>query len=148
MLSAQPGSFILNLVVPLVADTANEMSAYASGDERQLMFRVPPRSFGRRVSTRMLRSAQTAQRLADEVSAGDRPLCEFGGDPGRPTANVTELAALRALGGPDYGLYQLRFTQSRLVGQSTEPVVLWITPGQQRILGEAADLLRSSNACT
>jgi hypothetical protein len=48
-----------------------------------------------------------------------------------------------ALGGPEYGLYQLRFTQSPLAGQPTDPVVLRVTPGQQRILGEAAEFLRT-----
>ena len=142
MLSTQPGSFILNLALPLVADIGNEASVDDSGDE-QPTFELPLQPFGRRVSTRMLRSAQAAQKLADEVSAGDRPLRAFGEDPGRPAANATELAALKALGGPEYGLYQLRFTQSPLVGQSTEPVVLRITPAQQRILGEAADFLRT-----
>ena len=48
---------------------------------------------------------------------------------------------LRAV--PEYGLYQLRFSRSPLAGQPADPVVLRITPGQQRILGEAADLLRT-----
>jgi hypothetical protein len=142
MLSTQPGSFILDLALPLVADIGNEASA-DSGSGEQLMFQLPPQPFGRRVSTRMLRSAQAAQKLADEVSAGDRPLRAFGEDPVRPAANATELAALKALGGPEYGLYQLRFTQSPLAGQPADPVVLRITPGQQRILGEAADFLRT-----
>jgi hypothetical protein len=142
MLSTQPGSFILNLALPLVADIGNETAADSSSDE-QLMFQLPPQPFGRRVSTRMLKSAQAAQKLADEVSAGDRPLRAFGDDPVRPASNATELAALKALGGPEYGLYQLRFTQSPLVGQRSDPVVLRITPGQQRILGEAADFLRT-----
>lgn len=142
MLSTQPGSFILNLVLPLVADIANEAPADAAGPE-QLMFQLPPQPFGRRVSTRMLRSAQAAQKLADQVGAGDRPLRAFGEDPIHPAANATELAALKALGGPEYSLYQLRFTQSPLAGQPTDPVVLRITPGQQRILGEAADFLRT-----
>jgi hypothetical protein len=68
MLSTQPGSFILNLALPLVADIGNE-----SSDGEQLAFQLPPQPFGRRVSTRMLKSAQAAQKLADEVSAGDRP---------------------------------------------------------------------------
>ena len=143
MLSTQPGSFILNLALPLVADIGNEGSADGLNGDEQLMFQLPPQPFGRRVSTRMLRSAQAAQKLADEVSAGDRPLRAFGEDPVRPAANATELAALKALGGPEYGLYQLRFTQSPLAGQPTDPVVLRITPGQQRILGEAADFLRT-----
>jgi hypothetical protein len=141
-LSTQPGSFILNLALPLVADIGNEGSTDGESGE-QLMFNLPPQPFGRRVSTRMFRSAQAAQKLAEEVSAGDRPLRAFGEDPVGPAANATELAALKALGGPDYDLYQLRFTQSPLAGQPSDPVVLRITPGQQRILGEAADFLRA-----
>jgi hypothetical protein len=137
-----PGSFILSLALPLVVDIGNDRSADQAADE-QVMFRLPPQPFGRRVSNRMLRSAQAAQQLADEVSAGDRPLRAFGEDPIRPAANATELAALKALGGPEYGLYQVRFTQSPLAGQQSEPITLRITPGQQRILGEAADFLRT-----
>lgn len=140
-LSTHPGSFILSLALPLVADIESDRSADQTTGE-QTMFKLP-QPFGRRVSNRMLRSAQSARQLADEVSAGDRPLRAFGEDPIRPAANATELAALKALGGPEYGLYQLRFTQSPLVGQPGEPVTLRITPGQQRILGEAADFLRT-----
>lgn len=141
-LSTHPGSFILSLALPLVADIGDEGSAdQATG--KQVMFNLPPQPFGRRVSNRMLRSAQAAQQLADEVSAGDRPLRAFGEDPIRPAANATELAALKSLGGPEYGLYQLRFTQSPLAGQQSEPITLRITPGQQRIMGEAADFLRT-----
>jgi hypothetical protein len=141
-LSAHPGSFVLNLALPLVADLGND----ASLDDEvpgQLAFSLPPQPFGRRVSSRMLRAAQAAQQLADEVSAGALPLRAFGEDRLRPAANATELAALKALGGPEYGLYQLRFTQSPLAGRRGEPVTLRITPGQQRILGEAADFLRT-----
>jgi hypothetical protein len=141
-LSTHRGSFVLSLALPLVADIGNEgLADQDAGD--QAMFKLPPQPFGRRVSNRMLRSAQAARQLADEVSAGDRPLRAFGEDPIRPAANATELAALKALGGPEYGLYQLRFTQSPLAGQQSEPVTLRITPGQQRILGEAADFLRT-----
>lgn len=135
-------SFILSLALPLVVDIGNERSADQATGE-QVMFKLPHQPFGRRVSNRMLRSAQAAQKLADEVSAGDCPLRAFGEDPIRPAANATELAALKALGGPEYGLYQLRFTQSPLAQQQSEPVILRITPGQQRILGEAADFLRT-----
>jgi hypothetical protein len=91
----------------------------------------------------MIRAAESARHLAEAVSAGDRPLRAFGEDPVRPAANATELAALKALGGPEYDVYQLRLTQSPLVGQRSDPVTLRITPGQQRILGEAADFLRT-----
>jgi hypothetical protein len=141
-LSTHPGSFILNLALPLIVDIDNQGSSDQGAGE-QLAFKLPPQPFGRRVSNRMLRAAQAARQLADEVSVGDRPLRAFGEDPIRPSANATELAALKALGGPEYGLYQLRFTQSPLAGRPSGPVTLRITPGQQRILGEAADFLRT-----
>jgi hypothetical protein len=141
-LSTHPGSFILNLALPLIADIGNDLAPDRAAGE-QLAFKLPPQPFGRRVSNRMLRATQAARQLADEVNVGDRPLRAFGEDPVRPVANATELAALKALGGPEYGLYQLRFTQSPLAGRPSEPVTLRITPGQQRILGEAADFLRT-----
>ncbi|MGH3402942.1 MAG: hypothetical protein ACRDRJ_10645 [Streptosporangiaceae bacterium] len=128
-LSTRPGSFVLNLALPLAAELGQQRPAA-----------VP---LGRRVSARMIRAAESARQLAEAVSAGDRPLRAFGEDPARPAANATELAALKALGGPDDDVYQLRFAQSPLVGQRRDPVTLRITPRQQRILGEAADYLRT-----
>jgi len=141
-LSTHSGSFVLSLALPLVVDLGDVAAEDAEAGE-QMMFELPPQPFGRRVSTRMLSAAQSAQRLADEVNAGIRPLRVFGADPPRPAANATELAALKALGGPEYGLYQLRFTQSPLADGHGEPVTLQVTPGQQRVLGEAADFLRT-----
>lgn len=141
-LSTHPGSFVLNLAMPLDVELGNEAAKDEAAGE-QLSFDLPPQPFGRRVSSRMLRAAQAAQRLAEEVSAGNQPLRAFGDNPVRPVANATELAALKALGGPEYALYQLRFTQSPLAGRHSEPVTLRVTPGQQRILGEAADFLRT-----
>lgn len=141
-LSTHPGSFILSLALPLVADIGGPQQAEEDAAE-SVMFAMPPQPLGRRVSTRMRRSAQAACLLADEVSAGSRPLRAFGTDRGRPAANATELAALTALGGVEYGLYQLRFTQSPLAADHAGPMTLQVTPGQQRILGEAADFLRA-----
>jgi hypothetical protein len=141
-LSTHPGSFVLSLALPLVVDLGDTVAGEeAVGD--QMMFELPRRPFGRQVSTRMLAAVQSAQRLADDVNAGVQPLRSFGSDPLRPSANATELAALKALGGPEYGLYQLRFTQSPLANGHGEPVTLQVTPGQQRVLGEAADFLRT-----
>jgi hypothetical protein len=141
-LSTHPGSFVLNLALPLLADVGDEASV--SGTESdQTIFDLPVQPFGRRVSTRMLASAQIAQQLAEEVSSGARPLRAFGEDPVHPGVNATELAALKALGGPEFNVYQLRFTQSPLAGQRNDPVTLRVTPGQQRILGEASDFLRA-----
>ncbi|MBO0804113.1 MAG: hypothetical protein J2P25_13695 [Nocardiopsaceae bacterium] len=141
-LSTHPGSFILSLAMPLVVDLGNEAARDQDAGE-QLSLDLPPQPFGRRVSSRMLKAAQDARQLAEDVSAGHQPLRVFGENPARPAANATELAALKALGGPEYGLYQLRFAQSPLAGRHSEPVTLRITPGQQRILGEAADFLRT-----
>ncbi|MGH3279617.1 MAG: hypothetical protein ACRDNW_10830 [Trebonia sp.] len=141
-LSAHPGSFVLNLALPLVADLGDAAAEGAVSGE-QMMFEMPRQPLGRRVSSRMLGAAQSAQRLADEVNAGAQPLRAFGADPLSPAANATELASLKALGGSEYGLYQLRFTQSPLAGGHGEPVTLRVTPGQQRVLGEAADFLRT-----
>jgi hypothetical protein len=141
-LSTHPGSFVLSLALPLVVDLG-DVAAENETVGGQMMFEVPPQPFGRRVSARMLSAAQSAQRLADDVNAGIQPLRAFGADPLHPTANATELAALKALGGPEFGLYQLRFSQSPLAGGNGEPVTLGVTPGQQRVLGEAADFLRT-----
>lgn len=141
-LSTQPGSVIFSLALPLIADIAGDRTTDQAAEE-QIAFEIPPQPFGRQVSNRMLSAARTARQLADEVSAGDRPLRAFGENPVRPAANATELTALKALGGPGYGLYQLRFTQSPLAGEQSEPVTLRVTPGQQRIIGEAADFLRT-----
>lgn len=141
-LSTHAGSFVLSLALPLVVDLGDAAAEDSAAGE-QMMFELPPQPFGRRVSARMLSAAQSAQRLADEVNAGIQPLRIFGADPLRAAANATELAALKALGGPEYGLYQLRFTQSPLADGHGEPVTLRVTPGQQRVLGEAADFLRT-----
>jgi len=140
-LSTRPGSFVLNLALPLVVDLGE--SAAEDDAPEQLSFALPPQPFGRRVSSRMLQATQAARQLADAVSVGDRPLRAFGETQAKLAANATELSALKALGGPEYGLYQLRFTQSPLAGRRSQPVNLRITPGQQRILGEASDFLRT-----
>ena len=92
-LSTRPGSFVLSLALPLVVDLGDAAAGDAAAD-KQMMFDLPPQPFGRRVSTRMLNAAQSAQRLADEVNAGALPLRAFGADPLHPAVNATELAAL------------------------------------------------------
>ncbi|GAA4223808.1 hypothetical protein GCM10022254_01840 [Actinomadura meridiana] len=52
------------------------------------------------------------------------------------------------MGGSDHGIYQIRFAKSPLAGGNFEPALLRITPGQQRILGEAADYLRTKQPRT
>lgn len=139
-ISTQPGSFILSLALPL-EDSYTEVAAVPSGGQ-ELLLDVRPPPFGRKVTSRMLAAAQRAQRLAAEVAEGDRPLSSFG-QSGQSVANATELEALSFLGGPDHDAYQIRFSQSPLAAGAREPKGLRITPGQQRILGEAADFLRT-----
>ncbi|MEV8630672.1 hypothetical protein AB0395_03365 [Streptosporangium sp. NPDC051023] len=139
-ISTQPGSFVLSLTLPLV-DIYTEGPAGAGSDQEPLI-EIPPQPFGRKVTSRMLAAAQRAQRLASEVGEGDKPLSSFG-QYGQLSPNATELEALSLLGGPDHDVYQIRFSQSPLASGSHEPTRLKITPGQQRILGEAADFLRT-----
>ncbi|MFA1538479.1 hypothetical protein [Actinomadura monticuli] len=140
-LSTQQGSFVLSLALPL-ADIYSDESGESIPPGQDALVEVPPQPFGRKVTNRMLASTRKAQQLAEEVSEGNLPISSFGEfTPDAP--NATELAALSSLGGPDHDIYQMRFAQSPLAGGSTEPALLRVTPGQQRILGEAADYLRT-----
>lgn len=140
-ISTQPGSFILSLALPL-ADIYAERPAELGTLGQEALVDIPPQPFGRRVTNRMLSAALRAQQLAQEVGEGNQPLSSFG-HPDPNAANATELAALSSLGGPDHDVYQIRFTQSPLAAGVREPARLKITPGQQRILSEAADFLRT-----
>lgn len=139
-LSMRPGSFVLAIALPLL-DTYTDLRTSVPEGQSPLVD-VPPQPFGRRVSDRMLAVARRAQSLADEVGVGDQPLAAFG-RAGPHAPNATELAALGALGGPDFDLYQLRFAWSPLASAPREPTRLKITPGQQRIFGEASEFLRT-----
>ncbi|WP_242608539.1 hypothetical protein [Actinomadura formosensis] len=140
-ISTQPGSFILSLALPLDDIYSTESDDSAPPGQESLV-QVPPQPFGRKVTNRMLTAARKAQQLAGQVSEGDLPLSSFGKySPGAP--NATELAALSSLGGADHGIYQIRFAKTPLAGGVADPAFLRITPGQQRILGEAADYLRT-----
>lgn len=139
-LSTQPGSFILSLALPLTEVDAEPMDDRPGGQEALLD--IPFQPFGRKVTNRMFDAARQARRLADEVGEGDKPLSSFG-QPGQIAVNATELEALSLLGGPEHDVYQIRFSQSPLAPGSHEPKRLKMTPNQQRILGEAAEFLRT-----
>jgi hypothetical protein len=139
--STQPGSFVLSLALPL-SDIYAEESDESTPTGQDALVEVPPQPFGRKVTNRMLATTRKAQQLAVEVGEGERPISSFGEFvPHAP--NATELAALSSLGGPDHDVYQIRFAKSPLTGGTSESAVLRVTPGQQRILGEAADYLRT-----
>ena len=151
--ATRPGSFILTLALPL-SDTFNDLpptsghsdepetEPEASGQVQTPMFEMPPQPFGRRITNRMAAVARNAQLLADEVSSGDQPIRAFG-TPGLEVPNATELEALSGLGGAERNAYRLRFAQSPLATRSRDAAVVQITPGQQRIMAEAALYLRT-----
>jgi hypothetical protein len=148
------GSFILTLALPL-AEAFNEVSP-PSGDHaepdavetaQEAMFQVSAQPFGRRVTNRMAAVAKNAQVLADAVSAGDQGIRAFG-QVGRDVPNATELEALSGLGGADRSPYRLRFAQTPLASSSRDAIVLQITPGQQRIMADAAVYLRTERPRT
>lgn len=157
--STRPGSFIMALSLPLVEtfeesrpmqtedpESNPEDSIEASGESPRMiqepLLDLPPQPFGRRITNRMAAVAKHSQTLADAVNAGDQPLRVFG-EPVPEAANATELEALSGLGGPDRHGYRLRFAQSPLDPQRQDSIVLQITPGQQRVMEEAAAFLRT-----
>jgi hypothetical protein len=137
--AAQPGSFILALSLPL-ADGFPEAQSRGELDGQQPLLDVVAEPYGRRVTSRMLTAVRQAQRLAAAVGDGTEHLSVFGR---QEVANATELAALSTLGGLDHEIYQIRFAFSPRAGSGIPPENLKITPAQQRILGEAADFLRT-----
>lgn len=146
--ATQPGSFILTLALPLFETfdeaprTNGEISGPDAGPVQEPLLEVPPQPYGRRVTDRMAAVARNAQVLADAVNVGDQPLRAFG-MAGALAPNATELEALSGLGGPERNPYRLRFAQSPVAPAAREAVILPVTPGQQRIMAEAADYLRT-----
>ena len=146
-----PGSFILSLALPLVDNFAPSAAAkeFEATEEQKAMtgvqeklLDIPPQPFGRRVTNRMATVARFAQDLAEEVSTGNQQLAVFG-QPQADSPNATELEALSGLGGADRNPYLVRFAQSPLAPQRSNQTTFRITPGQQRIMAEAAEYLRT-----
>lgn len=137
--STQPGSFILSLALPL-EDGFPEPQTRSELDGQEELVPVPRSPFGRRVSQRMMSATRQARILASRVSEGDEQIAAFAE---RAVANATELAALSALGGPGHDAYQVRFGLSPRAGRVPGVDPLRITPGQQRILREASEYLRT-----
>lgn len=152
--ATRAGSFILTLALPLV-EAFNEVSPasenFAEYDAlepvQEPMFELSALPFGRRVTNRMAAVAKNAQLLADVVNDGDQGIRAFG-QVGRDMPNATELEALSGLGGPDRSPYRLRFAQTPLASSARDAVVLQVTPGQQRILADAAVYLRTEQPRT
>lgn len=137
--STDPGSFILNLALPHHDDSEVRGDG---GLLQESLIDVTPEAYGRRVVSRMAAVTRRATALAREVGAGDRTIRAFA-EAG--IANATELDALGSLGGPEQSRYYIRFAPSPSLPspQWVEPLVLPVTPADQRILKEAAEFLRT-----
>lgn len=131
-LTTSPGSFVLTLFMPLREDPQDLPDEEPAGD----------RPFGRVVQQRIQDVAARAVGLAAAVVSGEERLEAFAQLPS-PVGNATELGALGALGGPGYAPYDLRFSPSPTVGPRASHELLTVSPGQQRILAEASDYLRT-----
>lgn len=155
--ATQPGSFIMSISLPLaetpedeeiddeeiyLEDTSLALEEKSPEGVQGTLIEVSPQPFGRLVTNRMAAVARYAQGLADEVNEGNRELSVFG-QPNVEAANATELEALSGLGGSSKSPYQIRFAQSPLAPQRLNPTTLRITPGQQRVLADAAEYLRT-----
>lgn len=130
-LATEPGSFVLDLSLPLGTDVADS-------DSDALVPLSEP--FGRRVAMRMQDTAQRALRKAAAISNEDGDISDFG-NPGLRLGNATELEALARLGG-DALPYQLRFTHSALAPHHQPPRVLGVTRTEQEVLRAASEYLR------
>lgn len=142
LVSTAPGSFVVNLALPLLETvTPGSGPEAAEGQGALVDVQAPP--YGRRVVQRMRVITERSVALANEVGMGERPLRAFA-ETRRNAANATELAALAVLGGVDRDRYQVRFTEA-FVGTQGEraPAPVTVTPAQQRIFADASDFLRT-----
>ena len=142
--ATHPGSFVFELALPLTH--AEEAEVEANQDDSRsapglIEFHGDP--YGRRVTSRLIAVTKRATKLATDVGNGDEPMEAFA-RPGKSTPNATELDALAALGGPTKERYQIRFAQSRLAPNRIDPVVLSVTPAEQRTMEEASEFLRTT----
>lgn len=150
--STRPGSFIVDLTLPLTVDAVSrgvqepsEQAAFFAAEEIDPTPRHDPNPFGRAVSRRIRSTVTNALQAADQVTTGDLRLTAFT-EPGRNLGNATELEAISKLGGSLGTDYQIRFTDTALA-PGAEPVeIVTATPAQQRILVEAAALIREQQS--
>lgn len=140
-LATSAGSFVLTAVMPLyearIAD--DQTPGQVPLDET---LEIPATPFGRQVAERMRTVAHAAVSLAADVVAGRDDVTAFD-ENASATGNSTELEALAGLGGGLPRDYQVRFTSSPVVaGGLDDPEILTVGVQEQRVLEEAAGLLR------
>lgn len=153
--STRPGSFIVDLTLPLTQETTtsgtDEGSQHpADAPEDEALIAVddvdptPQRDltpYGRAVSRRIRQTITRALNTASQVTDGDLALTVFT-QPALNLGNATELDAIANLGGNLGTPYQIRFAESALA-PGAEPVeVLTATAAQQQVLTDAASLIR------
>lgn len=148
--STSPGSFVINAALPLLPGAAvggstadHSLDDYALIPAEDL---TPPEPFGGRVLERIRTVAVRSTALARDVNTGKSSLARFVTAP-ETTGTSLELAALSRLSGVEHtddtvdpGAFDLLMTSSRAV--FNEPAWLSVTPGEQRVLWRAAELLR------
>jgi hypothetical protein len=140
--STHPGSFVFDFALPL-AHAEIEGSQDDVPMAIPVLIEIKGDPYGRRVTSRLIAVTKRAIRLATDVGNGDRSIDAFA-QPGKWTPNATELDALAALGGPTNERYQIRFAQSRLAPNRTDPVILSVTPAEQRTMHDASEFLRTT----
>jgi hypothetical protein len=140
-LSTGVGSFILTVAMPLY-EGRPEADLAAGQTAMDEFLEVPAVPYGRQVAARMRSVTESAVGLARQVYEGSDDVTAFDTDPGT-TGNATELEALARLGGGLVHEYRIRFTSSPVVPATLpEPAIVTVTPREQQVLGQAAELLR------
>lgn len=141
--SSRPGSFILDLALPLAAE-ADPRSDTPIQDS---LVDVKPRPFGRSVTERIRRVTTNALAMAERVQSGDASIEVFG-RPELRLGNALELDALARMGGDLDTPYQLRLSQSALAQRTAASTVLRASSAQRARLAEASEFLRSTQPQT
>lgn len=137
--SSRPGSFILDVVLPLNAD-ADEIKVPPG--QGTLVEMLPP-PYGRRVTERIRQVSVNALAKAQQVVEGRAGIHDFG-QANLGLGNALELEALAQMGGDLAKPYDLRLTQSALARRSNPTTMLNVSSAQCERLAEAAEYLRTS----
>ncbi len=141
--STRPGSFILDLALPLAAGTDTR----PDHPNQESLVDVKPRPFGRSVTERIRTVARNALAMAERVQYGNASIEEFGRQDLR-LGNALELDALARMGGDLGTPYQLRLSQSALAQRTAPSTVLRASSAQRARLAEASEFLRSTQPQT
>lgn len=134
--STRPGSFILDVTLPLARDAASmELTP------EEPLVDVPTRPYGRLVTERIRKTARNAVAVAHRVAVGEASIEQFA-RPDLELGNALELEALAQMGGSLETPYQLRVSQSSLVSRTSAPTLVSVTMAERERLAQAADFLR------